>query len=106
MTTVADIEIELSQHHLTGPRVTEEMLNENIKGVEIVTHVSTSGHTFRWAIITTANGFPVTGDPSVCVSPENDREVVGIERATEKAKQELWKLMAYDLWRKMQEGKV
>lgn len=82
---------------LTAPRVTAADLQANIKHVEYVTHVSQSGQVLRWAVITTTNGFAVTGRPSAAVSPENDDVEVGQRVALENAKNELWALLGYAL---------
>ena len=36
-----------------------------------------TGQVLRWAVLTTRNGFAVTGRPSVAVSPQNDRAEIG-----------------------------
>lgn len=91
------IEREIQAKGLTAPRVTVDDMKANIKHVEFVKHVSQSGQVLRWAVITTANGFAVTGRPSASVSPENDDAAVGEKVALENAKAELWPLMGYAL---------
>jgi hypothetical protein len=56
-----------------------------------------SGQILRWAVITTKNGFAVTGRPSAAVSQENDNDAIGVKVAIENARQELWPLMGYAL---------
>lgn len=85
----------------TAPKVTESDLNDNIANVEIVKHVSSSGQILRWAVLTTRNGFSVTGRPSAAVSPENDNQSEGEKIAFENAKNELWPLMGYALKEKL-----
>lgn len=80
-----------------SPRVTPEGLKANIVDVEYVKHVSTGGQVLRWAVITTKSGFAVAGDPSVSVSPENDRPQIGEKVAYENAEHKLWALMGYAL---------
>lgn len=80
-----------------SPRVTPEDLKANIVDVEYVKHVSTGGQVLRWAVITTKSGFAVTGDPSVSVSPANDRPQIGEKVAYENAVHKLWALMGYAL---------
>lgn len=80
-----------------APRVTPEDLKENIVDVEYVKCVSKGGKVLRWCVITTKNGFAVTGDPSVSVSPENDRPLVGEKVAYDNAVHKLWSLMGYAL---------
>jgi hypothetical protein len=82
---------------LTAPRITTDELNANIVDVEILKHVSKSGQVLRWAILTTKNGFAVTGRPSAAVSSENDNAEIGVKVAVDNAKQELWPLMGYAL---------
>jgi len=82
---------------LNAPRVTLDELKANIVDTEIVQHVSKSGQVLRWAILTTRNGFAVTGRPSVSVSPENDNADIGNSVAIDNATNELWPLMGYAL---------
>lgn len=80
-----------------APRVSAEDLEGNIAATEIVQTVTAGGQILRWAVLTTKNGFAVTGDPSAAVSAENDNPELGIKYATENAKRKLWVLMAYEL---------
>lgn len=96
-----DIEQEIQEKGLTAPRVTREDLLANIYHTEIVKHVSVTGQVLRWAILTTQNGFAVTGKPSCSVSSENDDEEIGKEIAIENAEGELWALMGYALKQKL-----
>lgn len=91
------IEQEIVARGKTAPRVTPADLTANIVTVEYVKHIAPSGQVLRWCVITTANGFAVTGRPSASVSPENDDEHIGKQVAYENAKQELWPLMGYEL---------
>lgn len=93
----ASIEAEIQAKGLTAPRVTPADIEANIVGTEIVKHVSASGQVLRWAVLTTRNGFAVTGRPSASVSPENDDQDIGERVAIENAKNELWPLMGYAL---------
>ena len=101
----ASIEQQILAKGLTAPRVTVDDLKANIKHVEYVTHVSHSGQVLRWAVITTANGFAVTGRPSASVSPENDDAEVGEKVALDNARAELWPLMGYALRSKLSAGR-
>ena len=75
--------------------------------MEYATHVAPSGQVLRWCVITTQNGFAVTGKPSASVSKENDNEEIGKSVAYYNARSELWPLMGYLLTEKLyQEGKV
>lgn len=96
-----DIESEIQAKGLTAPRVTRDDMIANIAHAEIVKHVSVTGQVLRWAIITTKNGFAVTGKPSCAVSSENDNEAIGKQIALENAENELWPLMGYALKEKL-----
>lgn len=87
-----------------APRITAKGIEDNIVDVEIVKHVSKSGQILRWAVLTTRNGFAVTGKPSAAVSKENDNEELGREYAISYAKNELWVLMAYALKERLAKG--
>ncbi len=89
---------------LTAPRVTPADLAANIVDVEIVKHISFSGQVLRWAVITTKNGFAVTGAPSCSVAVANDDAEVGVAVATANAKDALWPLMGYELRTKLSEA--
>lgn len=91
------IEQEIQAKGLTAPRITPADIEANIANVEIVKHVSKAGQVLRWAVLTTLNGFAVTGKPSAAVSSENDNEEIGTQVAIENAKAEMWQLMGYEL---------
>lgn len=91
------VEAEIQAKGLTAPRVTPADLQANIVHTEIVKHVSHSGQVLRWAVLTTCNGFAVTGRPSAAVSPANDNAEIGEKVAIDNAMQELWPLMGYAL---------
>jgi hypothetical protein len=91
------IEQEIQTKNLTAPRVSLSDLQANIAHTEIVKHVSTSGQILRWAVLTTANGFAVTGRPSASASSANDNAEIGEKIAIDNATQELWPLMGYAL---------
>ncbi len=95
------IEQAIQAKGLTAPRITPADIEANIADVEIVKHVSVSGQVLRWAVITTRNGFAVTGRPSASVSPENDDAEIGTAVAIANAKNELWPLMGYALRSKL-----
>lgn len=99
-----DLEQRLQDLGLTAPRITPQQLEDNIVHTEIVKHVAPSGQVLRWAVLTTKNGYAVTGRPSVSVSSANDNESIGREIAIENAKQELWPLMGYELKTKLAEN--
>ena len=91
------IEQEIQAKGLTAPRVMPSDMQANILHTEIVKHVSPSGQVLRWAVLTTRNGFAVTGRPSASVSSANDNAEIGERVAIDNAKQELWPLMGYAL---------
>lgn len=87
----------IARSNLTAPRVSPEDLDAEIAHTEIVRHVTHSGQVLRWAILTTRNGFAVTGRPSASVNPENDRAEIGEKVAIENARAELWPLLGFRL---------
>jgi hypothetical protein len=95
------IEQEIQAKGLTAPRLSPADLEANISFIEYVKHVSASGQILRWAVITTKNGFAVTGRPSASVSPANDDAAIGEKVALANAKSELWPLMGYALKEKL-----
>ena len=95
------LESEIQKKGLNAPRVTLNDFNANISDIEIVKHVSKSGKILRWAVITTNNGFAVTGKPSAAVSVENDNQEIGEQVAVDNAREELWALMGYALAEKL-----
>lgn len=97
MSTDAQIEQDIQAKGLTAPRVTPAELEANIVHTEVVTFMTHSRQVLRWAVLTTKNGFAVTGRPSASVSPENDDPEIGQKVAIDNAKQELWPLMGYQL---------
>lgn len=100
-TTDEWLELKIQAKGLNAPRVTPADLDANIVHTEIVKHVSHSGQVLRWAVLTTRNGFAVTGRPSASVSAENDDAETGEEVAIENARNELWPLMGYELRSKL-----
>lgn len=80
-----------------APRVSAADLEANIVHEEILKHTTHSGQILRWCILTTKNGFAVSGEPSAAVSVENDRVELGEKYARENAIRKLWVLMAYEL---------
>ena len=95
------VEALIQQEQALAPRVTPEDLDKNIASVEFVKHVTNTGTVLRWCILNTVNGFAVTGEPSACVSVENDRQSVGEEVAYDNARSKLWPLMGYLLTEKL-----
>ena len=98
------IESEIQAKGLTAPRVKPSDLTDNIAHVEIVKHVSPSGQVLRWAVLTTHNGFAVTGRPSASASSENDDQEIGERIAINNARDEMWPLMGYALRERLAQG--
>lgn len=95
------VENEIQEKGLNAPRVTPAMIDSVISDTEIVKHVSKSGQVLRWAVITTKNGYAVTGKPSCSVSNENDDSEIGEKIAIENARSEIWALEGYLLKEKL-----
>ena len=84
-----------------APRITPKDVANNVAEIEIVKHITPSGKVLRWGVITTKNGYAVTGKPSASVSPQNDNQSIGEEIAIDNAKSEMWALMGYELQSKL-----
>lgn len=95
------IEEAVKANNLNAPRVSKDDLEANIVHTEVVKHVTFSGKVLRWAVLTTRNGFAVTGNPSASVSIENDHAPTGESVAIANAKSALWPLMGYALAEKL-----
>lgn len=100
------IEQEIQAKGLTAPRISFAELRANIAHTEIVKHVSPSGQVLRWAVLTTTNGFAVTGRPSASASSANDNAEIGEKVAIENATQELWPLMGYELKERLHQRRL
>lgn len=103
--TPDQIEDAVKANNLNAPRVSKDDLEANIVHTEIVKHVTHSGKVLRWAVLTTRNGFAVTGNPSASVSIENDHAPTGESVAIANAKSALWPLMGYALAEKLTTAK-
>lgn len=99
-----ELELEILKTEPTAPRISVQDIDDNIVHTEIVKHVSHGGKVLRWAVITTKNGYAVTGDPSVAVCRENDRAEIGEKIAIENAKNQMWSLMGYALAQSLYEN--
>ena len=100
------IEQEIQDKGLTAPRVTPADIEANIAGYNIF-NVGTTMRELNVpyspaldlltiCVITTLNGFTVTGE-SACASPENFDQELGNQIALDHAKQKLGPLMGYAL---------
>lgn len=87
-------------------KVTEDSLQAKIANVEQLKFVTNSGQILRWAVITMANGFAVTGDPSCAVDPANDDEELGQKIALQNAVNKVWVLEGYALKEKLFQAKM
>lgn len=67
--------------------------------------MSPSGQVLRWAVLTSVNGFAVTGRPSASALSANDKAEIGEKIAIENATQELWPLMGYALKQSLHDAK-
>lgn len=87
-----DIEKDIKDAGLTAPRVTPDMLNDEVADVEYqVFH-----GVLTVCCITMQNGFMVTGE-SACASPENYDWVIGEKIAFANAKEKMWPLLGFRL---------
>jgi hypothetical protein len=100
-----DAEKEIVEKGLNAPRVTLEGLHKKITDVEIVKHVTKTGQTLRWAVLTMENGFAVVGKPSCSVSPENDNAELGEKIAIDNSQCQVWELEGYALKQKLHDAK-
>lgn len=119
MTSDAQIEQEIQAKGLTAPRITPALLEANIAGEYYFTAAEGvglspfSGHDgarhplelLTFCVLVTRNGFTVTGQ-SACASPSNFDEELGRKLAREKAVDELWPLMGYELKQRLHEGRA
>lgn len=97
MSAPETLEQEIGRKGLTAPRVSQAELDANIVDVEFVKWITKTRRVLRWCVLTTRNGFAVTGDPSASVSPENDNAEIGERIARKNATDRLWALMGYAL---------
>lgn len=96
-----DIEKEIVEKGLNAPRVTLDGLHKKIADVEIVKHVTKTGQTLRWAVLTMENGFAIVGKPSCSVSQENDNAELGEKIAIDNSQGQVWELEGYALKQKL-----
>jgi hypothetical protein len=87
------IELEIQQKGLTAPRVTPEMVDDQIVGCGFW---RPDGTTLTVCCMLLKNGFTVTGE-SACASPENFNQELGEKIARDNARQKIWALEGYRL---------
>ena len=90
-----DLEKEIVEKNLTAPRVTLDAIKSKITDVEYVVHQTNGGSILRWCVISMANGFSVTGEPSAAVSRANDNAEIGEKIAFDNAFSRIWALEGY-----------
>jgi len=87
------LEQEITEKGLIAPRITPDMIDENIIGEDYYVF---PGTTNTICLLTLKNGFKVIGD-SACASVENFDEEMGRNIARSNARNALWPLMGYEL---------
>lgn len=87
------LESELKAKGLTAPRITPDMLDEEIVSCQY--HVF-DGSCLTVCCLTLKNGFTVTGE-SACASPENFNAEIGQKIARENARNKIWPLLGFRL---------
>lgn len=108
------IEKEIQEKCLTAPRVTRNMIEENIASEYYFTAsdgisgqkqegnlvYESSMNLLTFCVLVLRNGFTVTGE-SACASPENFDAEIGQKIARENAINKVWPLMGYELKTKL-----
>jgi len=91
--TEDQIEQEIVEKDLTAPRITPQMIDDNITGEEYYVF---DGTTVTICLLTLRNGYTCTGE-SACASIENFDEELGRKIAKDNARNKIWPLMGYAL---------
>ena len=106
--TEQQIEKEIQDKGLNAPRLTPEIIDSKIVGVEYILTRDVCKRdngveifdaplplqTLTFCILTLENGFTVTGE-SACASPENFDAEIGKKIAYENAREKIWMLEGY-----------
>ncbi len=92
-----DIEKRLQEKGLNAPRLTPQLIDDQIVGEQY--HVF-PGTTMTVCLLTLKNGFNVTGE-SAAASPENFDEQIGRDIARRNARDKIWSLEGYALRNKL-----
>ena len=114
--TEQQIEKEIQDKGLNAPRLTPEIIDSKIVGVEYILtrdvckrdngveifDAPESLQTLIFCILTLENGFTVTGE-SACASPENFDAEIGKKIAYQNAREKIWLLEGYLLKQRLKE---
>jgi hypothetical protein len=87
------LEAEIQKKGLTAPRITPEMLDDEIRDTQF--HVF-PGSQLTVCCLTLKNGFTVTGE-SACASPENFNREIGEQIAFRNARDKIWAFLGFRL---------
>jgi len=116
--TEHQIEKEIQDKGLNAPRLTPEMIDSKIVGVEYILTRDVCKRdngveifdapeplqTLTFCILTLENGFTVTGE-SACASPENFDAEIGKKISYQNAREKIWLLEGYLLKEKLHTAK-
>ncbi|UBQ39382.1 hypothetical protein LCH18_08450 [Acinetobacter johnsonii] len=114
--TEQQIEKEIQEKGLNAPRLTPEIIDSKIVGVEYILTCDVCKRdngveifdapeplqTLTFCILTLENGFTVTGE-SACASPENFDAEIGKKVAYQNAREKIWLLEGYLLKQRLKE---
>ena len=114
--TEQQIEQEIQEKGLNAPRLTPEIIDSKIVGVEYILTRDVCKRdngveifdapeplqTLTFCILTLENGFTVTGE-SACASPENFDAEIGKKIAYQNAREKIWLLEGYLLKQRLKE---
>ncbi|WP_436904835.1 Gp49 family protein [Acinetobacter johnsonii] len=114
--TEQQIEQEIQDKGLNAPRLTPEIIDSKIVGVEYILTRDVCKRdngveifdapeplqTLTFCILTLENGFTVTGE-SACASPENFDAEIGKKIAYQNAREKIWLLEGYLLKQRLKE---
>ena len=114
--TEQQIEKEIQDKGLNAPRLTPEIIDSKIVGVEYILTRDVCKRdngveifdapeplqTLTFCILTLENGFTVTGE-SACASPENFDAEIGKKIAYQNAREKIWLLEGYLLKQRLKE---
>jgi predicted ester cyclase len=90
----SDIEAMMKELKCEGEFISASFITDNIDSVDFKT-VNLAGQKMMFCGIRMKGGFVVTGEPSVCISPENWRDEIGKKISFENAFNEIYRLEAY-----------